>query len=294
MSTSIGYIGIGAMGGPMAKNLVKAGFEVIVFDLQQNLVDDLVAAGAKQGENVLDVANHAEIVMVCLNTVAAAFDVAREASRGSAIRIYVDQSTTGPTVAKEIREIVEGAQIQMLDAPISGGAEGAADGTLSVMTSGPRGAFDKVKPAFDAIGKNVHFLGENPGNGQMMKVVNNYIGNVAKISTAEGLTMGVKFGLDAKTMIEVLSVSTCRNQQIEGGIGDAVRTGKFESGGSMNISCKDIEAALNEAKLLGTPTDTGARLLDIYKDALGNGGDKERSIAIIKHVAAKGGVKLVE
>jgi len=231
--------------------------------------------------------------MVCLNTIAAAFDVAKEASRGSAIRIYVDQSTTGPTIAKEIREIIEGAQIQMLDAPISGGTKGAADGTLSVMTSGPRNAFDTVKPAFDAIGKNVYFLGENPGNGQMMKVVNNYLGNVAKISTAEGLTMGVKFGLDAKTMIEVLSVSTGRNQQLEGSIGDAIRSGKFEGGGNMNISYKDTKAALDEAKLLGTPTDTGARLLDIYKDALANGGDKERSVAIIKHVAAKGGVKLV-
>jgi 3-hydroxyisobutyrate dehydrogenase len=293
MGMTIGYIGIGAMGGPMARNLVKAGFDVVVHDLQQKLVDDLVAVGATQGDSVLDVANRAEIVMVCLNTIAAAFDVAKEASRGSAIRIYVDQSTTGPTIAKEIREIVEGAQIQMLDAPISGGTNGAADGTLSVMTSGPRGAFDKVKPAFDAIGKNVYFLGENPGNGQMMKVVNNYLGNVATIATAEMLTMGVKFGLDAKTMIEVLCVSSGRNAQIEGRIGDAVRTGKYEAGGNMNISYKDMKAALDEAKLLGTPTDTGARLLDIYKDALANGGDKERSVAIIKHVAAKGGVKLV-
>ncbi len=294
MDKTIGYIGIGAMGGPMARNLVKAGFNVIVHDLQHNLVDDLVAAGAKQADSVLDVANQADIVMVCLNTVAAAFDVAREASRGSAIRIYVDQSTTGPTVAKEVRDIIEGAQIQMLDAPISGGTKGAAAGTLSVMTSGPKNAFDTVKPAFDAIGKNVFFLGENPGNGQMMKVVNNYLGNVAKISTAEGLTMGVKFGLDAKTMIDVLSVSTGRNQQIEGSIGDAIRSGTLVGGGNMNISYKDSKAALDEAKRLGTPTDTGAHLLDIYKDALENGGDKEWSIAIIQHVAAKGGVKLIE
>lgn len=293
MATAIGYIGIGAMGGPMAKNLVKAGFDVTVYDLQQDRIDDLVAAGATAAESVLDVANRAEVVMVCLNTIDAAFAVAEEASRGSAIRIYVDQSTTGPAVARQIREIVEGAQIQMLDAPISGGTNGAADGTLSVMASGPRKAFDTVKPAFDAIGKNAFFLGENPGNGQMMKVVNNYIGNVIKIATAEGLTMGVKYGLDAKTMVDVLCVSTSRNQHLEGAIRDAVRSGKFEAGGTMNISYKDSKAALDTAKSLGTPTDTGARLLDIYKDAIENGGDKERSIAIIKYVSAKGGVKLV-
>lgn len=293
MATVIGYIGIGAMGGPMAKNLVKAGFDVTVYDLQQDRIDDLVAAGATAAEDVLDVANRAEVVMVCLNTIDAAFAVAEEASRGSAIRVYVDQSTTGPSIARQIREIVEGAQIQMLDAPISGGTNGAADGTLSVMASGPRKAFDTVKPAFDAIGRNVFFLGENPGNGQMMKVVNNYIGNVIKIATAEGLTMGAKYGLDAKTMVDVLCVSTSRNQHLEGAIRDAIQTGKFEAGGTMNISYKDSKAALDEAKSLGTPTDTGARLLDIYKDAIANGGDKERSIAIIKYVAAKAGVKLV-
>lgn len=293
MGKTIGYVGIGAMGGPMAKNLVKAGFDVVVYDLKQNLIDQLAAAGATQAESVLDVANRAEIVMVCLNTIAAAFDVAKEASRGSAVRVYVDQSTTGPAVARQVREIVEGAQIQMLDAPISGGTKGAEDATLSVMASGPRDAFDRVKPAFDAIGKNAFFLGENPGNGQMMKVVNNYIGNVIKIATAEGLTMGAKYGLAPKTMVDVLCVSTSRNQHLEGAIRDAIRTGKFEAGGNMNISYKDTKAALDEAKSLGTPTDTGARLLDIYKDALENGGDKERSIAIVKYVAAKAGVQLV-
>ncbi len=292
MATTIGYIGIGAIGGPMARNLLRAGFDLVVYDLQQDLVDDLVTAGAQPGNGVLDVANRAEIVMVCLNTIAAAFDVAREASRGSAIRIYVDQSTTGPTVAGEIREIIEGAQIQMLDAPISSGTTGAAEGTLSVMTSGPRHAFDTVRPAFDAIGRNIFYLGENPGNGQMMKVVNNYLGNVATIATAEALTMGVKFGLDAKTMIDVLSVSSGRNGQIEGRIGNAIRTGTLEGGGNMNISYKDSKAALDEAERLGTPTDTGARLLEIYGDALANGGDRERSVAIIRHVAAKGGVRL--
>ncbi|MBT5810164.1 MAG: NAD-binding protein, partial [Rhodospirillaceae bacterium] len=146
---------------------------------------------------------------------------------------------------------------------------------------------------FDAIGKNVFFLGENPGNGQMMKVINNYLGNVAKVSTAEGLTMGVKFGLEAKTMLDVLNVSTGRNQQLEGPISNAIRSGKFEGGGNMNISYKDTKAALDEAKRLGAPTDTGARLLDIYTDALANGGDKERSIAILNHIAAKAGVKLI-
>lgn len=293
MVATIGCIGIGAMGGPMARNLVKAGFDVIVHDMKPELVDGLVAAGAQRGDSVVDVANRAVIVLVCLNTVQASFDVATEASRGSAIRIYVDQSTTGPTVAAEIRDIVEGAQVQMLDAPISGGADGAEAGTLSIMTSGPRQAFDTVKPAFDAIGRNVFYLGENPGNGQMMKIINNYLGHVTKIATAEALTMGVKFGLDATTMIDVLCASTGRNAYIEGAIGDAIRTGRLDSGGNMNISYKDCKAALDEAKRLGTPTDTGARLLDIYGDALANGGDKERSFTIINHVAAKGGVKLV-
>ncbi|MFT6579625.1 MAG: NAD(P)-dependent oxidoreductase [Alphaproteobacteria bacterium] len=286
----IGYIGIGDMGGPMARNILKAGNDVLVYDIQQDKVDALVAAGAKAADSVEDVANQAEIVMVCLNTVAASHAVAKVVSGGSAVRIFVDQSTTGPTVAKELRSYFEGTDIQMIDAPVSGMIEKAVDGTLTVISSGPKEAFDAVKPAFEAMGENVFWLGDLPGGGQMMKVLNNYINNVQAVGTSEGVTMGLKFGLNAQTMFDILNVSTGRNSQTEGKLAEAVITGVFSGGANMKISQKDIGLGVEEGERMGAATNAGRAARDTYDQAIADGGDKERSTAILKHVALKAGV----
>ncbi len=292
MAEVIGYIGVGDMGGPMARNLLKAGFEVVVFDLQSDRLDALVNAGARRADSALDVANRASTVMVCLNTIDAGHAVAQSVAAGGAVRTYIDLSTTGPTTARELRSCFEGTGVAMLDAPVSGRIEKAADGTLTVMASGPRAAFDTAMPAFKAIGENIFYLGETPGGGQMMKLANNYLNNVQGVATAEALTMGLKFGLDAKTMFDIWNVSTGRNTQTETKMREAVLSGAFAGGANMKIGYKDISLAVEEAQRLGAPTDLGTIVRDVYSEALANGGDKERSSAIAKHVAAKGGVRL--
>jgi 3-hydroxyisobutyrate dehydrogenase len=292
MAATIGYIGVGDMGGPMARNMMKAGFTVVAYDIQAARLDALVADGAQRGTSPTDVANRAEIVMVCLNTLAAVRSVAQEAATGSAIRIYVDMSTTGPTPARELRDIFAGTGIAMLDAPVSGHISKAVDGTLTVITSGPKDAFDACKPAFEAMGENVFYLGDIPGGGQMMKLANNYLNNVQAVGTSEALTMGIKFGLDPATMIDIFNVSTGRNSQTQGPLADAVRSGNFHGGANMKITQKDITLAVEEAQRLGAPTDMGVAAQANYDSAIAHGGDKERSSAILKHVAAKAGLKV--
>lgn len=286
----IGYIGIGDMGGPMARNLLKAGFDVVVHDLQQDKVDGLVAAGATAADSPEAIANQAEIVMVCLNTIPASHAIAKAVAGGTAVRIYVDQSTIGPTAAQQLRDYFKDTNIQMLDAPVSGMIAKAVDGTLSVITSGPKDAFETVKPAFDAIGANVFHVTETPGGGQMMKVLNNYINNIQAVGTSEGVTMGLKFGLDAQTMFDILNVSTGRNSQTSGNLADGIISGVFSGGANMKISQKDITLGVEEAERLGTPTNAGRAARDTYNQAIADGGDQERSTAIFKHVAAKAGV----
>lgn len=286
----VGYIGIGDMGGPMARNLLKAGYDVVVHDLQPDKVDALVAAGARAAAGPAEIANEAEIVMACLNTVEASHAVARAVAGGSAVRIFIDQSTTGPTTAKELRPYFEGANIAMLDAPVSGMIAKAVDGTLTVITSGPKAAFETARPLFDAIGENVFHISELPGAGQMMKVLNNYINNVQAVGTSEGITMGLKFGLDAQTMFNILNVSTGRNSQTEGKLAEAVITGVFSGGANMKISQKDIRLGVEEGERMGAPTNAGRAARDTFDQAIIDGGDKERSTAILKHVAAKAGL----
>jgi len=292
MTAAIGYIGVGDMGGPMVRNMMKAGLDVVVYDTQADRLDALVADGAQRGSSATDVANRAEIVMACLNTLGAVRGVAAEAATGSAIKVYVDMSTTGPTPAQELRGIFDGTGIAMLDAPISGHISKAVDGTLTVIASGPRDAFDTCKPAFEAMGENVFYLGDIPGGGQMMKLANNYLNNVQAVGTSEALTMGIKFGLDPAAMLEILNVSTGRNSQTQGPLAEAVRTGKFLGGANMKISQKDITLAVEEAQRLGAPTEMGVAAKANYDHAIANGGDTERSTSIMKHVAAKAGLKV--
>ena len=286
----LGYIGVGDMGGPMAHNLLKADFEIVVFDTQQDRLDNLVDAGAMGASSAREVADKAEVVMVCLNTIKAAHAVAKDVAIGSAVKTYVDMSTTGPSVAKDVRVHFECTDITMLDAPISGHISKAVDGSLTIIVSGPKAAADHAKPAFEAMGENIFYIGDVAGGGQMMKLANNYLNNVQAIATSEAITMGIKFGLDPQIMFDILNVSTGRNSQTSGKLRDAVLSREFAGGANMKISHKDISLAVGEAESLGSPALTGALVRGIFEEALTKGGDKERSSAIFKYVAAKAGL----
>ena len=286
----LGYIGVGDMGGPMAHNLLKADFEVVVFDTQQDRLDNLVDAGAMGASSAREVADKAEVVMVCLNTIKAAHAVAKDVAIGSAVKTYVDMSTTGPSVAKDVRVHFECTDITMLDAPISGHISKAVDGSLTIIVSGPKAAADHAKPAFEAMGENIFYIGDVAGGGQMMKLANNYLNNVQAIATSEAITMGIKFGLDPQIMFDILNVSTGRNSQTSGKLRDAVLSREFAGGANMKISHKDISLAVGEAESLGSPALTGALVRGVFEEALTKGGDKERSSAIFKYVAAKAGL----
>ncbi|MEL0113395.1 MAG: NAD(P)-dependent oxidoreductase, partial [Rickettsiales bacterium] len=277
-------------GAAAALALQRAGFDVVVYDTQQDRLDSLAEAGASAASSAREVADRAEIVMVCLNTIEAGHAVAKEVAGGSAVRIYVDMSTTGPSVAADIRVHFDGTEIVMLDAPVSGHISKAVDGSLTVIVSGSREAAEQVRPAFEAMGENIFYIGDIAGGGQMMKLANNYLNNVQAIATSEAITMGIKFGLDPKIMFDVLNVSTGRNSQTSGKLRDAVLSREFAGGANMKISHKDISLAVEEAESLGSPALTGALVRGIFAEALAKGGDKERSSAIFKYVAAKAGL----
>ncbi|MEM7405204.1 MAG: NAD(P)-dependent oxidoreductase [Pseudomonadota bacterium] len=289
---TIGFVGVGDMGGPMACNLVKAGFEVIVFDIDTSRSAAVTAAGAALAQDATDVANRAAVVFACLNSVEGMRSVAAAVSRGSAVRVYADLSTAGPSLAEALRDHFNGTSIRMLDAPISGQIERAVDATLAIMVSGSREAFEFAKPAFDAMGQHVFYLGDVAGGGQMMKVANNLINNVQAIATSEAILMGMKFGLDPEQMFAVLNVSTGRNSQTEGNLKNAVLNDNFALGADLSISQKDISLAVAEAERAGVHLPTGRAAAELIADAYAHGPAGQRSSAIFKHVARKSGVEV--
>src|ERR1700676_5515793 len=202
----IGFIGLGKMGFPMARRLVEAKHQLVVFDQRQEAVGKLVALGAAAASSPKDVADRAETVLASLPSLQASLEVATGAGgviAGKRAKRFVDLSTVGSHMAVRIHDLLAKRNIVQLDSPVSGGVSGAAKGTVAVMVSGYRTDFEAAKPALDVISK-VFFIGENAGSEQTMKRANNLLSATAVGATSEALVMGVKSGLDPAVMIDVI------------------------------------------------------------------------------------------
>jgi len=270
----LGFVGLGAMGAPMVRRLLAAGHRVLAHDLNPAAVGAAVSAGAEARDSAAAVAAEAEAVLVSLPTPAAVKAVALGPgglAEGSAMRVYVDLSTTGARVAKEVAEGLAPGGVAALDAPVSGGVAGAEAGTLSVMAAGDPAVFARVRPVLEAIGSNTVFVGDAVGQGQTLKLVNNLLAAATWAAACEALTMGAKAGLDPELMVRVVNASSGRSFATERFAAGPVLSRRFDFGFRMELMAKDMRLALEEAEALGLvmPTCSAARLL--YGLALAQG-----------------------
>jgi 3-hydroxyisobutyrate dehydrogenase-like beta-hydroxyacid dehydrogenase len=255
----LGFIGTGRMGGHMAARLMAAGNPVTVCDSSEAAVAPLVAAGARRARTVAEVAAEAEIVLASLPTP----DIVRSVALGEGgivqgtVRTFIDLSTTGPRVAAAVSSGLAAKGIVAVDAPVSGGIAGAKNGTLAVMVSCPRPTYDAIEPILKVFGK-LFFIGEKPGAAQTMKLVNNLLAACSLAITCEGMVMGAKAGLDAKTMIDVLNVSSGRSSATQDKFPRAVLPRTFDFGFATGLSHKDVRLCLDEAEALGVPMIVGS------------------------------------
>ena len=289
---TIGFIGTGDMGGPMALNLLRAGYQVTAYDLAPERLADLTAAGAHIAESVDEMAREATVILSCVNSTKALLAIGDAVAQHSACKVFIDHSTSGPSAAAQLASQLDSAGIAMLDAPISGMIQRARDGTLSIMVSGPEAAYALAQSLLDVVGAHVFYLGNTPGAGQMMKVANNLINNVQTLATCEALAMGIKFGLDPSQMFDILNVSTGRNSQTDGQLRDAVMENDFSKGAVMTISQKDITLAVDEAHTHGVLAATAKVARDVINSALAAGGSEQRSSNIFRYVASASGVSV--
>jgi len=258
--SEIGFIGLGRMGSRMCARLLDAGHSVVVFDTDKDAVAALVARGAKPAETPRAVADAAALVCTSLPSPAVLRDVALGADgavHGAKIETFVDLSTTGPRVATEVFHGLAKKNVAALDAPVSGGIKGAENGTLSVMVSGPRSAYERIVPILKIFG-TLFFMGEAPGLGQTMKLVNNLMAAASMAITAEGIAMGIKAGLDPKSMIDVLNVSSGRSSATLEKWPRAVLPRTFDFGFATALSFKDVRLCLDEAEAMGVPMPVGS------------------------------------
>ena len=291
----LGFIGLGAMGQPMAARLLERNHEVAVLDREEHAMRALVDRGAASARTPAEVAARAEIVFTCLPSLASVREVACGAdgiAHGKAARVYVHLSTTGSPLVKEIAAELATHGIATLDAPITGGAPKARDGTLTVMVSGERAAFDQAETLFSAFATNAVYLGAAPGLAQTMKLVNNIMSAANLAVAAEAMVMGAKAGLDPEAMLKVLNAGSGQNSATLTKIPDHVLNRRFDYGGALYIIQKDLDAWRQEAEALGVPTWIGSAVRQLYLQALAHGSPKDDMTTIVKLIEGWAGATL--
>ena len=253
--THIGFLGLGQMGAPMAERLFGPDVQLHVYDPRAEAMAPFVARGAKACASPAAVADAASIVFACLPTgkISEAAALGPEGViHGSAIRIHAEMSTIGRTTVQRIAEGLAQRGLATVDSPISGGPAGARAGTLAIMVAGDPAAVETLRPFLLRIGQRVFVLGEQPGQGQVMKLVNNLLIAANMVSAFEALSLGAKAGLDPDTMVEVVNAGTGRSL-VTSDMMPAVLSRRFGFGAAVAVVDKDVEMGLQEARTLGVP-----------------------------------------
>lgn len=259
MKAHVGFIGLGAMGMPMARRLAQAGHRLAVHDRDAARMRALEALGAESFDSPAALAGTASIVFTCLpdpDTVANVVLGPEGIGQGRAAQIVVDLSTTGPRMAAELGHKLAERDIGYLDVPVSGGRRGAQAGTLMLMVSGAPAHHERVAPLLHCLGTS-KYCGPQPGLAQLLKVINNMMSVAALAVTSEAFALGVKAGLDAVLMLDVINGSSGRNSATEDKFPNAVLPRTFDFGFPVRLSIKDIGLCLSEADALGVPMPIG-------------------------------------
>lgn len=295
MKDKIGFVGLGAMGGRMVPHLIKAGYEVFVCDAQAETVANAVMQGAARCESPRHVADHADIVLACLPTPDIVEQVAlgdEGIAEGKRVSVFVDHSTTGPSIAASLAERLARYDIATLDAPLAGGVAGAEASTLSVMVGGDRAAYERCKPVFKAFGRNVVHVGVTPGAGQTLKLVNNMIVGSTLIATAEAVLFGVKNGLDAQVLLDMLNASTARSFTSETLVGKSVLSRRFDFGFRTDLMRKDVRLFLAESERVGVSAFMASVAKQFFDQSIAQGRGADDMTNVVRELERLAGVEI--
>ena len=281
----VGFIGLGNMGAPMARNLIKAGHQLVVFDLSESALTQLKDAGAAIANSPQDLAKTSGLdVIVTMLPAAQHVRTVYTGEQGilSAVSkglLLIDSSTIDPQTARDVALLANKQGNPMLDAPVSGGTGGAEAGTLTFMVGGSQADFDMAKPLLSNMGKNIVYCG-GPGNGQVAKVANNMLLGISMIATAEAMNLGVSLGMDPKVLAGIINTSSgrCWSSEVYNPYPGVVETAPaaraYTGGFGVDLMLKDLGLATEAAKSAKQSVVLGAIAQQLYQSfsAQGHGG----------------------
>jgi 2-hydroxy-3-oxopropionate reductase len=293
---ALGFVGLGAMGACMARRLLSAGYPVTVHDARPEAAAALLDAGAVWASTPREVADAAEVVLVSLPSPQVALEVVAGESGlcgGASMRWFIDLSTTGPQVAGELAERIEAAGAAYVDAPVSGGPAGAETGALTLMVAGSPDAVAAVRPVLEQLGSKIFVVGDQPGQGQLVKVINNLLSASAIAITAEAVSLGVKAGLEPGVLLEVVGASSGSNTAATDKFPRQVLTRKFDHGFRLELMAKDVRLCLGEARRRSVPMLLGATVDQLWALAEQQGGAADDCTAIVRMFEEWAGTTIV-
>lgn len=282
----IGFIGVGAMGGPMAINLMNAGYAVSIFDVAQARAEEIGAHGAKGiCASAAELAAVSDVIISSLPNAAivtsvyagenGVFDNCKPGS------IVIDMSSVAPDTTIQMAAIAKEKGVFYMDAPVSGGVAGAEKGTLTIMVGAEDEAFQKAEPVLNILGKNIYHLGA-PGAGDAMKLVNNLLLGCNMAAVAEALVLGERCGLAPKTMLDVISVSSGSSYAFTAKVDKFIMEDAYKKGFAVDLQYKDLNLARDAAKTHDTPLPMTETAVKLFEAAREKGLNREDISSVIK------------
>ena len=283
-NNTVGFVGLGIMGLPMAKNLVDAGYQVIGYNRSPQSMEQLEAAGGERGTSAAETAAAADVLITCLPDSSVVTEV-MEADDGilagiEADSIVIDMSTISPTVTEALAQELATRNVAMLDAPISGGEEGAIDGTLSIMVGGDADVLDSVRPMLDVMGETVTHCGDN-GAGQVTKACNQIVVANTMAAVSEALLFAHQAGADLEAVVAAISGGAAGCWALDNRAPTMI-TGDFDPGFFASYQYKDLRIAMQAGEEFGAPMPTTASTHELYKAAVESGYGQDDNSGVLQ------------
>jgi len=291
--TKIGFIGVGNMGGPMARNLLKAGHQVKAFDLTPEMVQKVVEAGGAKAASAEDAAREVDVVVTMLPAgkhVKAVYtgdkSILAAASPGT---LFIDSSTIDVKTAREVIAVAEAKGMLMVDAPVSGGVAGAENAALTFMVGGSDGAFARAKPVLEAMGKKIVHAG-GAGNGQVAKICNNMVLGISMIAVSEAFVMADKLGLSDQAMFDIVSSSSgscwalLNHCPVPGPVPTSAANRDYKPGFAAELMLKDLRLSQEAARTAKVQTPLGAEAAALFAEYVEGGNGPSDYSGIIRMI----------
>ncbi|GBE20843.1 2-hydroxy-3-oxopropionate reductase [bacterium BMS3Bbin01] len=296
MSEKVGFIGMGIMGAGMARNLIDDGFDVRIWNRTSSRMEPLIEAGASPADSPADVARRCDIIMICVSdtpdvqeVVLGEFGVVEGVEPGA---LVVDHSTISPSATLELAKAVEERGAHWLDAPISGGSEGAVKGTLAIMVGGDEAQVERARPFMEAYGNTITHVG-GQGAGQMVKLVNQILVVINGLAVAEALIFAQAAGLDLVKTVKAVEGGGAGSWMLSNR-GPQMIERDWRPGFMIDLQQKDLRLVLESADEIGVPTSTTALVFQMYRALQHQGLGAEGNHALVKALEQMAGITVGE